>query len=110
MSSTAVGHCPNCAAMINRHWQECLVCHTSIAHTTETGCTGLGGSPSTIQHGSLIAWTRAGQVQVGTVDFIYVDAEGATWAFTVGKDWSALNTKFVRLATNEDLTDQASTP
>jgi len=57
----------------------------------------------TIRPGDKIAWGRAGVTQVGTVDFIHTDSEGGTWAFTTGGDWSAINTKFARLATAEDI-------
>lgn len=30
MSTTAVGHCSQCEAVVNRHWPCCLVCHASL--------------------------------------------------------------------------------
>lgn len=30
MSTTAVGHCSHCAAVVNRHWPSCLVCHAPL--------------------------------------------------------------------------------
>lgn len=30
MSTTAVGYCSHCAAIINRHWSSCLVCHAPV--------------------------------------------------------------------------------
>ena len=30
MSTTAVGHCSHCAAVVNRHWPSCLVCHAAL--------------------------------------------------------------------------------
>ena len=38
MNTTAVGHCSHCAAVVNRHWPSCLVCHAPIeALPRETG-------------------------------------------------------------------------
>lgn len=38
MSPTVVGHCEHCAAVVNRHWANCLVCHTPlIPSIRETG-------------------------------------------------------------------------
>jgi|CXWL01.1.fsa_nt_gi hypothetical protein len=33
MSATAVGHCGQCAAVVNRHWPSCLVCHAPLIAT-----------------------------------------------------------------------------
>jgi hypothetical protein len=33
MSTTAVGHCDQCAAVVNRHWLTCLVCHAPLIAT-----------------------------------------------------------------------------
>ena len=30
MSTTAVGHCSHCAAVVNRQWPSCLVCHAPV--------------------------------------------------------------------------------
>lgn len=30
MSTTAVGHCDQCAAVVNRHWLTCLVCNAPL--------------------------------------------------------------------------------
>lgn len=39
MSTTAVGHCSYCAAIVNRRWPSCLVCHAPLIAVTpcETG-------------------------------------------------------------------------
>lgn len=39
MSATAVGHCSQCAAVVNRHWPRCLVCHAPLiaAPSRESG-------------------------------------------------------------------------
>jgi len=55
--------------------------------------------PPTIQPGDRIAWDRAGMTQTGTVDFLHTDSDGGRWVFTTGKDWAAINTKFVQLVT-----------
>jgi hypothetical protein len=31
MSLTAVGHCSQCDALVNRHWRSCLVCHAELS-------------------------------------------------------------------------------
>ena len=31
MSTTAVGHCSHCAAVVNLHWPNCLVCHAALS-------------------------------------------------------------------------------
>lgn len=36
MSTTAVGHCSQCDAVVNVHWPSCLVCHALIAPSLET--------------------------------------------------------------------------
>lgn len=36
MSTTAVGHCSQCDAVVNIHWPTCLVCHALIAPSRET--------------------------------------------------------------------------
>ena len=33
MSTTAVGHCSHCDAVVNRHWLTCLVCHAPLIAT-----------------------------------------------------------------------------
>lgn len=33
MSTTVVGHCSHCAAVVNRQWPSCLVCHASLIAT-----------------------------------------------------------------------------
>lgn len=33
MSTTAVGHCSQCEAVVNRHWPSCLVCHAPLIAT-----------------------------------------------------------------------------
>jgi len=33
MSTTAVGHCDKCSAVVNRHWPSCLVCHAPLIAT-----------------------------------------------------------------------------
>jgi hypothetical protein len=30
MTTTAVGHCEQCAAVVNRRWARCLVCHAPL--------------------------------------------------------------------------------
>lgn len=39
MGTTAVGHCSHCAAIVNRRWPSCLVCHAPLIAVTrcETG-------------------------------------------------------------------------
>jgi hypothetical protein len=37
MSTTAVGHCGQCAAVVNRHWASCLVCHAPLIATPSHG-------------------------------------------------------------------------
>jgi len=37
MSTTAVGHCEQCAAVVNSHWPTCLVCHALIPSSREPG-------------------------------------------------------------------------
>ena len=56
-----------------------------------------------IRDGDRITWTRAGQVRTGVVDFIHVDDTGTQWVFTAGQSWAAINSKFVRLASKEDV-------
>ena len=97
MSTTAVGHCPNCAAVINRNWAACLVCHASISPTAETGCTSLAAPVPTIQPGDRITWGAAGKPRgPAVVDFLHVDSDGTVWAFvTLLDSWAAVNTKHV---------------
>ena len=53
----------------------------------------------TIQPGDQISWMRAGQRQVGLVDFLHRDSDGQDWAFvTLGENWAAVNLKFVQTA------------
>lgn len=51
---------------------------------------------SAIQAGSFITWTGGdGSIQTGLVDYLHVDADGATWAFvTIEESWSAVNLKY----------------
>ena len=50
-------------------------------------------SPS-IQPGDSIKWTRGdGTEHTATVDFLYKDMDGVTWAFTEGPAWSAVSLK-----------------
>lgn len=96
MSTTAVGQCPHCAAVVNIHWPSCLVCHALISSTTETGCTSLAAPLPTIQPGDRIEWLRAGTVQTGTVDLLHVDADGTRWVFVTLADntWAAVNARY----------------
>jgi|CXWL01.1.fsa_nt_gi hypothetical protein len=47
MSTTAVGHCPHCAAVVNRHWPSCLVCHVDlVAASTHSPVEAVSAVPS----------------------------------------------------------------
>jgi len=54
MSTTAVGHCPHCAAVVNLHWPSCLVCHASMSPTTETGGISLTAPVPPLQAGDQV--------------------------------------------------------
>ena len=54
MSTTAVGHCPHCAAVVNLHWPPCLVCHASMSPTTETGGISLTAPVPPLQAGDQV--------------------------------------------------------
>ena len=98
MSTTATGHCPHCAAVVNVHWPSCLVCHALLSPTAETVCTSLAAPLPTIQVGDRIEWQRADlTIQTGEVDYLHVDAEGKTWAFCTLPDggWSAVNVQYI---------------
>jgi hypothetical protein len=109
MSTTAVGHCSHCAAVVNLRWPNCLVCQTPLPHvpkreeTEPTIDTGQAAPAPPVQAGAQIQWQRAGQVQQGLVDFIHVDDTGTRWAFvTIGESWTAVNLKFVILVEEGD--------
>ena len=93
MSATAVGQCTHCAAVINRHWPSCLVCHTRISPSR----TNLAVPLRNIHPGSTIEWIRADRsIQGAVVDFIHIDTDGVGWAFVaLGESWSAVNMQFV---------------
>ena len=94
MSTTAVGHCDQCAAVVNRHWPSCLVCHAALPATSREA-----GSPaSAVQPGDRITWQGSdGKVHVGAVDFLHA-YPGELWAFCTRPDgeWCAVNTKYLK--------------
>lgn len=45
MSATAVGHCSQCAALVNVHWPSCLVCHALITPSLESGINACSSPP-----------------------------------------------------------------
>ena len=99
MSTTAVGQCPHCAAVINRHWTACLVCHATISPTAEPSSKSLAAPLPTLDPGALISWGRGdGSRQEGFVDCLHTDDTGTPWAFvSFGKSWAAVNLKFVKV-------------
>ena len=98
MSTTAVGQCPHCAAVINRHWTACLVCHADLSPTAEPSGKSLAAPLPTLHPGSFVAWRRGdGSKQEGFVDCLYTDHTGTPWAFvTLWKTWAVVNLKFVK--------------
>ena len=115
MSTTAVGQCPHCAAVINRNWRECLACHTIITHTAEPGKpidlpdARLSGYStkrqvrsvcvSAIQPGAFVTWRRGDKTHPEAfVDFLHTDDTGIQWAFVSlpGGTWAAVNVKFLK--------------
>ena len=49
MSATAVGQCSHCAAVVNRHWRSCLVCHAELnAVPTHTPVEPVSAVPSSL--------------------------------------------------------------
>lgn len=96
MSTTAVGHCSHCAAVVNCRWSRCLVCHAPLIAAPLPS-----QSPHeahTVNPGDRIKWQRAGTSQQGLVDFLHCDADGTMWAFCTvpGGNWAAVNVKFAK--------------
>jgi hypothetical protein len=88
MSTTAVGHCDLCAAVVNRRWARCLVCHAPLPPPHAP-------NDPTLRPGDWIEWHREGTVQYAVVDFIHVAGDGIAWAFvSMGENWSSVNLKF----------------
>jgi hypothetical protein len=92
MSTTAVGHCDRYAAVVNRHWPSCLVCHAALPATSREA-----GSPAiSVQPGDRITWQGSeGQPNVGVIDFLHA-YPGEVWAFCILPDdtWCAVNVKY----------------
>lgn len=88
MSTTAVGQCPQCHAVVNVHWPSCLVCHALMSplHAHQ----GQALAP-----GARITWTTGKGTQEGAIDFLHV-YPGEVWAFCTLPDggWIAVNAKY----------------
>ena len=99
--STTVGQCPHCAAVINRHWTACLVCHATISPTAEPTVKSVAAPLPAIQPGSLVTWTRGdGTRPEGFVDFLHTDPDGKEWAFvSYGKTWAAIDRRLLTVVT-----------
>ena len=95
MSTTAVGHCSQCDAVVNVRWPSCLVCHAALPATSREA----GSLASSAQPGDRITWQRAdGKATDGVIDFLHADHDGSRWAFcSVADRWVAVNTKFVTM-------------
>ncbi len=93
MSTTAVGHCVQCSAVVNLHWPHCLVCHATLQASSRKA-----GSPaSAVQPGDRITWQGSdGKVHDGMVDFLHTYS-GEVWAFCTLPDgrWTAVDTKYI---------------
>ena len=97
MSTTAVGQCPHCAAVINRHWTACLVCHAILSTTVEPPGKSLAAPLPTILPGSYVSWRRGdGSKQEGFIDFLHTEQDGTTWAFvSYGYTCAVVNVTFL---------------
>ena len=106
MSTTAVGRCEHCSAVVNRRWPNCLVCHAPLiaAPTRETGIPPSALASTQAQEapplapGDQITWQigAGGKVKKGVVDFLHT-YPGEAWAFCTLPDgrWTAVNVKHI---------------
>jgi hypothetical protein len=94
MSTTAVGHCSHCAAVVNRQWRSCLVCHTALPAPSREARSPV----SAVQPGNRLTWQGSdGKTHDGLVDFLH-NYPGEVWAFCSLPDggWTAVNVKYIR--------------
>jgi hypothetical protein len=104
MSTTAVGHCSRCDAVVNICWPRCLVCQAPLlAPSRKTGSPtsalaltqAQGARP--LAPGSRITWKGSDcKAHVGVVDFLQT-YPGEVWAFCTLIDggWTAVNVKYI---------------
>ena len=88
MSTTAVGRCPQCEAVVNVNWPSCLVCHALLSPMPVSQC-------HAFVPGARITWETAnGTQRNGVIDFLHV-YPGEVWAFCTRPDggWCAVNAK-----------------
>lgn len=104
MSTTAIGHCSQCDAVVNIRWPRCLVCHAPLrAPLCKTGSPtsvltltqAQGARP--LAPGSRITWKGLdGKAHAGVVDFLHI-YPAEIWAFCTLIDggWTAVNVKYI---------------